>query len=56
MKAPRLEDDERVLVAVRLALRRRDRVPFTQATEARDAALDPAEGPRVSNLVVAQAT
>jgi hypothetical protein len=52
----RLEDDERELRSGRLADGRDDGVPFARRSQAGDAALDPAEGPRVANLVFAQAT
>jgi hypothetical protein len=56
VEAAGLEDDECELRSGRFADGRNDRVPLARRSEAGDAALDPAEGPRVANLVFAQVT
>jgi hypothetical protein len=55
-EAAGLEDHECELRACRFADGRDDRIPLTRRRQARDPALDPAEGPWVANLVLAQAT
>jgi len=55
-EAAALEDHERELRAGRFADGRNDRIPLPRRRQTGDAALDPAEGPRVANLVLAQAT
>jgi hypothetical protein len=55
-EAAGLEDDEGELGTGYLANSRDDRIPFPRRGQAGDTALDPAEGPRVANLVFAQAT
>jgi hypothetical protein len=55
-EAAELEDHERELCTGRFADGRDDRIPLPRRREAGDAALDPAEGPRVSDLFLAQAT
>jgi hypothetical protein len=44
--------DERALVLRGLTGRGRDGVPFARARDARDARLDPAERPRIAQIVV----
>ena len=55
-EAAGLEDDEGELGAGYLANSRDNRIPFPRRRQSGDTALDPAEGPRVANLVFAQAT
>jgi hypothetical protein len=43
--------DERAFVLGGVAGRRRDGVPFARARDARDARLDPAERPRIAQVV-----
>jgi hypothetical protein len=55
-EAAGLEDHERELPASRFADGRDDRIPLTRRRQAGNAALDPAEGPWVADLVLTQAT
>jgi hypothetical protein len=55
-EAAGLEDDEGELGAGYLANSRDNRIPLPRRRQSGDTALDPSEGPRVANLVFAQAT